>query len=677
MTDLREGAPPPRPRRKRAAKPAVAPQALSPDQALTAPATPARKRAKPKPPAEIAAPMPASAAAPLPLPLPPAPAPEAPAITLADVLLSQTGGDLEKLSRNLAEVMTRTSNVFATAFYGQTTGANLPTRLDPFDVQSALNTVWADLAQRPETLRDAHGALWLRYSEIWRRAAQQWMAGPPPESLETGRDKRFKDAEWRATPFFSLMRETYLATADWITGLVEQTEGVDADTKRKAAFFIKQAVDAASPSNFLMTNPVALRETLRSRGENLRQGLENLSEDLARGKGLLAITQTDTDAFRLGDNIATTPGKVIHRGRLIELIQYAPTTQTVYASPLLIFPPWINKFYILDLQARNSFIRWLVAQGHTVFVASWVNPDARLAEATFEDYMVEGVFEAVDVVREAAGEASINAVGYCIGGTLLASTLAYMARIGDARIQSATFFAAQMDFELAGELKVFTDDAAIRYLEERINAKGGFLDSQAMADTFNALRSNDLFWNYVVDNYYLGKRPAPFDLLFWNADQTRMPRALHLFYLKRFYHDNALAKGELVLGGERLDLGEVTIPVYMQAAREDHIAPAASVYRSARLFGGPVRYMLAGSGHIAGVINHPDANKYQHWRNDALPATLEEWRREAVETPGSWWVDWQAWLAQRSGPQVPARAPGQAGVPALGDAPGDYVRVRS
>jgi polyhydroxyalkanoate synthase len=364
---------------------------------------------------------------------------------------------------------------------------------------------------------------------------------------------------------------------------------------------------------------------------------------------------------------------VIHRGRLIELIQYAPTTEQVAETPLVIFPPWINKFYILDLQQKNSMIQWLVGQGITVFVASWVNPDARLAEATFETYMEEGIFEAVGAACHAADVDQVNTVGYCIGGTLLSTALAYMARTHDHRIKSATFFAAQTDFELAGELKVFTDNAAIDYVAARMDQAGGFLESQVMADTFNALRSNDLVWNYVVDNYYLGKRPPPFDLLFWNADQTRMPRALHLFYLKRFYRDNALAKGEMELLGERLDLADVKIPIYMQAAREDHIAPPASVYRSARLFGGPVEFMMSGSGHIAGVINHPDAKKYQHWVNPWLAPSFDTWRTEANERPGSWWPHWRSWLREYSGEMIEARIPKDA----LDDAPGAYVKVKS
>ena len=597
--------------------------------------------------------------------------------SVRDLMRAQTRETLERLSANLAEAMTRANNVFSTAFQDQSANA-APMRADPFDVNGAVGAVWRDLAAKPETLRAAHADLWRQFGEIWQAHAMRYLQGPEVGApLTPIKDRRFKDPEWQTDPFFSLMRETYLATAGWVSNLVEQADGVDAQAKRKASFFIKQAVDAASPSNFLLTNPTILRATLQQSGDNLMRGLDNLATDLRRGKGFLSISQADPTAFEVGVNLATTPGKVIFRNPIIEILQYTPTTETVLKTPLLIFPPWINKFYIMDLQPKNSMIRWLLAQGHTVFLASWVNPDERMAEKTFEDYMRDGIYAAVQAVEDATGEDRVNTVGYCIGGTLLASTLAYMAKKGDKRIQSATFFASQTDFELAGDLLIFSDDPGVNYLRERMNAKGGLLDAQAMADTFNSLRSNDLIWNYVVDNYYLGNQPPPFDLLYWNSDQTRMPRALHLFYLTTFYQHNALAKGELKVLGETLSLKDVTAPIYMQSSREDHIAPYASVYRGAKLFGGPVRYMMAGSGHIAGVINHPDAKKYQHWTNDALPDTVDAWMEGATENPGSWWPDWHAWLTRMSGPHVPARTPGDGKLPVLGDAPGEYVKVKS
>ncbi len=647
-------------------------EAAAPAADAAAPEKAARKRApRKKAPAPAPAEQPLAAAAST-----PAPAPSGPP-TIAETVMSQTADSLVELSRNLGEAMTRANQVFSTALIDQSRQP-APNSPDPFALAPALNSVWASLATQPETMREAHAKLWEKYFEIWARYAHASLTGAPMAGEDSAaRDKRFRDPEWRTNPSFALLRETYLATSDFLTGLVSKAEGVSDDDKRKAAFFVKQAVDAASPSNFLMTNPTALRALIETRGESLLKGLNNFADDLKRGHGMLAIKQTDLDAFKVGENIATAPGKVVFRNRVFELIQYDPTTETVREAPLLIFPPWINKFYIMDLQPKNSMIRWLVNQGNTVFVVSWVNPDEKMASATFEDYMREGVYAAVDAVQKATGVEKMNTVGYCIGGTLLAATLAHMAKKGDARIQSATFFASQSDFELAGDLRVFTDDAGLRYLENRIEQHGGILDAQAMADTFNSLRSNDLVWNYVVDNYYLGNNPPPFDLLYWNADQTRMPKTLHMFYLHRFYNENAFAKGELTLLGEHLSLHDVTIPVYLQAAREDHIAPFPSVYRTALLFGGPTRFMMAGSGHIAGVINHPDAKRYQHWTNDKLPPSVEDWRAGAVEHPGSWWPDWNAWLAPISGPQVEARHPGDHELQPLCDAPGEYVKVRS
>jgi len=623
-----------------------------------------RKRAAPKPATAEPAPQATSK-----------PAAAAPPTPLNEVMMAQTAESLAELSANLTAAMTRANQVFSTAFIDQSTDA-AKWQPDPLGMQGALNDVWSHLARQPETLREAHARLWERYAEIWQRHTAYMLTGQQTEEGPV-RDKRFRDPEWRSNPGFSLLRESYLATAGFVTDLVASAEGVDEATKRKAAFFIKQAVDAASPSNFLMTNPAALRALLSSQGESLKKGVENLAGDLKRGHGALAISQTDLDAYKVGVNIAASPGKVVFRNRVFELIQYTPSTETVHKIPLLIFPPWINKFYIMDLQPKNSLIKWLVDQGHTVFLVSWVNPGEDMADATFEDYMREGVFEAVEAACEAADVERVNAVGYCIGGTLLSACLAYMAKKHDDRIQSATFFAAQADFKCAGDLLVFSDENSIKFLEEKMDQAGGVLDAQTMADTFNSLRSNDLIWSYVVDNYYIGKQPPPFDLLYWNADQTRMPKALHLFYLRKFYRDNALSEGKLTLLGETLSLKDVTIPIFMQSSKEDHIAPAASVYRSALAFGGPVEFMVAGSGHIAGVINHPDAHKYQYWTNPNLKGGVDDWLAFAHEHPGSWWPHWDAWLRERSGEDVPARAPGAGKLKALADAPGEYVKVRS
>jgi polyhydroxyalkanoate synthase len=440
---------------------------------------------------------------------------------------------------------------------------------------------------------------------------------------------------------------------------------------------MKMLTDAFSPTNFLASNPAALKELAASGGESLVRGMENFMADLERGGGQLAIAQTDYQMFRIGENVATAPGKVVFRNEIIELLQFSPTTDEVYEIPLVIFPPWINKFYILDLRPENSMIRWLTSQGVTVFVASWVNPDARLADKTFEDYMREGIYAGVAAAMDQCGVKQVNAVGYCIGGTLLSSTLAHMAARKVNPIASATFFAAQQDFSEAGDLLLFTSEEWLKDLEAKMDQGGGVLSGQTMADTFNALRANDLIWSFFVNNYLLGKEPKPFDLLFWNSDQTRMPKQLHLFYLRKFYGENALAKGELTLDNVRLNLKDVKVPVFVQSSKEDHIAPARSVYKGARLFGGPVTFMMAGSGHIAGVINAPAAKKYQHWTNEALPPTLEEWQAGAVEHPGSWWEHWAEWLTARSGKKVPARDPANGKLKPLGDAPGTYVKVKS
>ncbi|MEQ1706787.1 MAG: class I poly(R)-hydroxyalkanoic acid synthase [Terricaulis sp.] len=631
-----------------------------------APTKPAGKRARRR--ASVKAPPKAAAE-----PAPPAPKP-APA-PLNELMMEQTAESLATLSTNLTQAMTRANQVFSTAFmeHSKETAAWQP---DPLGVQGALNEVWSSLAQQPETLRDAHANLWKRYADIWERHTAYMLTGKAADD-GPARDKRFRDPEWRSNPAFSMLRESYLANADFISDLVEKAHGVDEQTKRKAQFFIKQAVDAASPSNFLMTNPAALRALLQTGGKSLVAGVENLAADLKRGGGVLSISQTDLDAYKVGENVATTPGKVVFRNRVCELIQYAPTTEVVHEVPLLIFPPWINKFYILDLQPKNSMIHWLTNQGHTVFLVSWVNPDEDMAEIDFEDYMREGVYAAVQAVVDATGVERMNTVGYCVGGTLLAATLAHMAKTGDHRIQSATFFASQADFKYAGDLLIFSDNVGIDFLEAKMDQHGGVLDAQTMADTFNSLRSNDLIWNYVVDNYYIGKQPPPFDLLYWNADQTRMPKALHLYYLRNFYRDNALSAGKLTLLGEKLSLKDVTIPLFMQSSKEDHIAPAVSVFRSALAFGGPVEFLVAGSGHIAGVINHPDARKYQYWTNKNLKGAIEDWFAFAHEHPGSWWPYWDAWLKTRAGPDVPARTPGEGKLKPICDAPGEYVRVRS
>ena len=592
-------------------------------------------------------------------------------------LTQQQREALEAISVNLARAALTAQGAIAEAALRQ---ADRPAALspDPFHVAPALTEVMGRLAGQPELMLRAQADLFARYTDLWRQATRR-MAGESSEPVASPAkgDKRFNDPEWTNNPVFDVMKQSYLLTAGWLNGLVAEVDGVDPMNKRRVEFFTKMLTDAFSPSNFLISNPAALKEIAATKGESLVRGMDNFAADLERGGGKLSISQTDLDQFKVGENIATAPGKVVFQNDIIQLLQFSPSTATVHEIPLLIFPPWINKFYILDLRPENSLIRWLTGQGFTVFVTSWVNPDATLATKTFEDYMVEGIYAATQAVMTQCQVKTVNTVGYCIGGTLLSCALAYMAQTGDKRIASATFFAAQQDFSEAGDLLLFTSDNWIDDLEKRIDAEGGVLSGQTMADTFNALRGNDLIWSFFVNNYLLGKEPRPFDLLFWNSDQTRMPKALHLFYLREFYRDNKLAKGELTLGGQRLDLANVKIPIYAQSSKEDHIAPFRSVYKGAKLFGGPVTFTMAGSGHIAGVINAPAANKYQHWTNDALPDTAEAWLAGAAEHPGSWWPHWAAWLAERSGPMVAARDPAAGVLPPIEDAPGSFVKVRS
>ncbi|HEY1614663.1 MAG TPA: class I poly(R)-hydroxyalkanoic acid synthase [Rhizomicrobium sp.] len=548
---------------------------------------------------------------------------------------------------------------------------------DPLNLAGTFTELLRGMVADPAAIMEAQFQLWRDYMGLWERTARRMMGGEPePVVAPSAGDRRFKDKEWQENQVFDFIKQSYLLTANWLQTTVGRVEGLDPQTRRRIEFYTKQFADAFAPTNFVLTNPEVLRATLQSNGENLVRGLDNLLADLDRGHGQLSIRQT-TDAFKVGENVATAPGKVVFRNELIELLQFDPTTKEVYDRPLLIFPPWINKFYILDLRPENSFIRWAAAQGYTVFVVSWVNPDRRLAKKTFEDYMRDGIFAALDAVEQATGVRDPNLIGYCIGGTLLFSTLAYMAAKGENRVHSATFFAAQADFSEAGDLQIFIDDVQLEALEQQMSNSGGVLEGSKMATTFNMLRANDLIWSFVVNNYLMGRDPVPFDLLYWNSDTTRMPEATHLFYLREFYKNNALAKGKLAFSGEKLDLAKVKIPIYLQSAKEDHIAPYRSVYKTTRLVKGPVRFILAGSGHIAGVINPPSAKKYQYWTNDKLPERVEDWVAGAKEHPGSWWPDWDAWLAPLSGKKVPARKPGSGKLKPLEDTPGSYVRVKA
>jgi polyhydroxyalkanoate synthase len=516
------------------------------------------------------------------------------------------------------------------------------------------------------------------YLDLWGSSVRRLAGEEVKPAIEPSpRDKRFKDPEWKSNQFFDFVMQLYLLTTRWAQDLVRDAEGIDPHTRKKAEFYVQQITNAIAPSNFVFTNPEVLRETLSSNGDNLVRGMTMLAEDIEAGHGTLRIRQSDPSNLEVGVNMATTPGKVIYQNELMQLIQYEPTTENVLRTPLLIVPPWINKFYILDLRPEKSFIKWCVDQGITVFVISWVNPDKELGKKTFDDYMKEGPLAAMDIIEKVTGEMKVHTAGYCVGGTLLATTLAWLAEKRRVRVTSATLFAAQVDFTHAGDLLVFVDEDQISALERDMQASG-VLEGSKMAMAFNMLRSNDLIWSYVVSNYLKGQPPSSFDLLHWNSDATRMPAANHSYYLRNCYLENRLSTGSMVLDNTLLDLSKVKVPVYNLATREDHIAPAESVLYGSQFFGGPVKYVLSGSGHIAGVVNPPAGGKYQFWTNDNIKdIMLSDWIKGAQEHKGSWWPHWREWLESIDAEQVPARAVGGETAPPIEDAPGSYVRVRA
>jgi len=583
----------------------------------------------------------------------------------------------EHFARNVLKLFEEGAQ--AMAGYIERSGAKMgpyQTAAEMGEAAQAFTDLYQQWLTDPARLAEAQGNLMRGYMELWNNSVRRMLGEnvKPVAEPEPG-DNRFKDAEWSTNPFFDFWKQAYLLTSHWAEDMLDQTGGLDERARHKAEFYLKQVSSAFSPSNFPMTNPEVVRETFASNAENLVKGMANLIHDMERSGDMLKISQTDTTAFEVGRNIAVTPGKVVFQNDVFQLLQYTPTTEKVREVPLLIVPPWINKFYILDLTPQKSFIKFAVDQGFTVFVMSWVNPDERLSHKTFEDYMKEGVLTAIDAVKRETGEPQTNIIGYCVGGTMVASTLAYLAARGEDPVKSCTFFTTQVDFTKAGDLLVFIDDTQLKSLEEMM-AERGYLDGSRMATVFNMMRSRDLIWPYIVNNYMLGKKPFPFDLLYWNQDSTRMTPANHNFYLREFYHENKLAKGQLTLGGVRLDLKKVKVPVYDLAAREDHIAPAKSAFIGAQLFGGPVEYVLAGSGHIAGVVNPPDKIKYQHWTNSKRAKTFEDWLLGATEHPGSWWTHWADWLKKHSGKEIEPRKPG-ARLGAIEDAPGSYVRVKA
>ena len=585
--------------------------------------------------------------------------------------------EFEELGHNIARLIEEGGKAMAAYLKPREQGEIKSELADEVtDVVKTLGEVAEYWLRDPQRAVELQSSLGKAYLDLWGQAMRR-MSGEPahPVATPARSDKRFADPEWSSNQFFDFVKQAYLLTTQWADHLVKDAEGLDEHTRHKAEFYVRQIANAVSPSNFVLTNPELLRETLTSNADNLVRGMQMLAEDIEAGRGHLRIRQSDSSMFEVGRNLALTPGKVIYQNDLMQLIQYAPTTDTVLKRPLLIVPPWINKFYILDLTPEKSFIKWCVDQGLTVFVVSWVNPDARQAQKSFEDYMREGPLAALDVIHKVTGEHDVDAIGYCVGGTLLAVTLAWMAAKGDDRIKSATFFTTQVDFTHAGDLKVFVDEAQIEVLETRM-AERGYLEGKKMATAFNMLRSNDLIWPYVINNYLRGKAPFPFDLLYWNSDSTRMPAANHSFYLRNCYLDNKLTRGEMKVAGEALDLGKVTMPVYNLATREDHIAPAKSVFLGSRFFGGPVKYVLSGSGHIAGVVNPPSKVKYGYWTGGPTEGDLDAWLKSATEHPGSWWPDWLAWIKSHDATTVKARKPGGGKLKAIENAPGSYVKVR-
>ncbi|MEP7030954.1 MAG: class I poly(R)-hydroxyalkanoic acid synthase [Pseudolabrys sp.] len=591
--------------------------------------------------------------------------------------------NVEIFARNLARMIEEGGKALAAYMKPREDGKVRSDRSDDVtDVVKTVGHVAEYWLSDPKRALEIQTNLGRAYLDLWASAVKR-MAGEtvPPSATPDVRDKRFADPEWSQNQFFDFLKQAYLLTTQWGEKLVTDADGIDEHTKAKAAFYVKQIGNAISPSNFVLTNPELLRETLASNADNLVRGMHQLGQDIEAGRGNLKITQSDPSQFAIGRNLALTPGKVVFQNDLMQLIQYEPATKDVLKAPLLIVPPWINKFYILDLTPEKSFIKWCVDQGVTVFVISWVNPDAHLAAKSFEQYMLEGPIAALDAIEQATGEKQVHTIGYCVGGTLLAITLAFLAAQKKDRVLSATMFAAQVDFTFSGDLKVFVDEERIAQLEAHMKQQG-YLEASRMANTFNMLRSNDLIWPYVVNNYLRGKKPFPFDILYWNSDATRMPAANHSFYLRNFYLDNKLSKGELEIGGVKLSLKNVTVPIYNLATREDHIAPAKSVLYGSQFFGGPVKYVLAGSGHIAGVINPPAKSprlpKYQYWIG-GKPAgdDVEQWMAKAKEHAGSWWPDWLEWVTEKAAENVPARTIGSGKLKAIEDAPGSYVKVRN
>ena len=513
-----------------------------------------------------------------------------------------------------------------------------------------------------------------QHLELWMNLARAGDGAAPiaPIAVPDKADRRFHAPEWQTLPYFDYLKQAYLINSRWLADMVENAQ-LPEPAKHKLRFFTRQVIDAAAPANFAPTNPEVIKLAAATNGESLARGLEHLSADAKKGR----ISMTDESAFEIGRNIVVTPGTVVFENELMQLIQYAPATPNVFARPLVMVPPCINKYYILDLQPENSFVRYTVAQGHTVFMVSWRNVPPTMGHVTWDQYLADGVIKALDVARDICGVAQVNVLGFCVGGTLVGAALALLAARGNPAAASVTLLTTMLDFSDAGDLAVYVDDAYVRQREQDF-AHGGVLRGKELALTFSSLRANDLIWNYVVNNYLKGATPEAFDLLYWNSDSTNLPGAMFVYYIRNTYLENNLrCPGRLTMCGERIDLSRVTVPAYILATREDHIVPWKTAYESTQLLGGDIRFVLAGSGHIAGVINPPAKKRRNHWTNTAVPKEAAAWLDSATSQAGSWWPDWINWLAGHAGAQTPApAAAGNANYPPLEPAPGRYVRER-
>ncbi len=551
-----------------------------------------------------------------------------------------------------------------------------PGSADPLNIQPTMMHFLGNALKKPQKLIDLQVEYAQKMFLLWQEMNKKFLGETSEDIIKPeSNDRRFRDPLWNENVLFDFIKQSYLLTSQWFQKTIRDTDGLSPREKTKLDFFTRQFMDSLAPTNFALTNPEVLRETINSKGQNLLKGLENLVEDLERGRGNLQISKTDYNAYEVGRNLALTAGKVVFQNALMQLIQYNATTEQVYETPLLIVPPWINKYYILDMRQDNSFVKWAADQGHTVFMISWVNPDETLAQKTFMSYIEEGLFAALDAIEKITGQKKSSVVGYCIGGTLLTTALAYMTARGMDRIASATFLTTLIDFDNSGDLQVFIDDEQLEALDRKMADKG-YLQGSELRNTFSLLRSNDLIWSYVVNNYMLGREPFPFDLLYWNDDSTNMPAAMHSFYLRKMYQENLLCKpGGIVINDTPIDVTKIRTPSYFLSTKDDHIAPWKATYEGMHLLSGEKTFVLSGSGHVAGVVNPPAVGKYNYWINQTIDERdhAEDWLRKAHKESGSWWPHWERWLQGFAGAKTAPRQPQNA----IEDAPGSYVKMKA